>query len=101
LALVPGSRLGPCEISHHDGADFLVMELLDGETLAERLTRGPLPFAQTMRYGVEIAGALDTAHRRGIAHRDLTLRGATVSYEGPGHPDGKLRGPSGESSMLI
>ena len=51
--------------------DFLVMELLDGETLAQRLARGPLPFEEVARYGGEIADALDKAHRRGIVHRDL------------------------------
>ena len=59
------------DVGHHDGTDFLVMELLEGETLAERLTRGPLPPHQTMRYGVEIADALEAAHRQGIVHRDL------------------------------
>jgi serine/threonine protein kinase len=51
--------------------DFLVMELLEGEALAERLARGPLPLALALEYGKQIAEALDTAHRRGIVHRDL------------------------------
>jgi serine/threonine protein kinase len=50
---------------------FLVMELLEGDTLAIRLAKGPLSFDQTRRYGVEIAAALEAAHRRGIIHRDL------------------------------
>ena len=50
---------------------FLVMELLEGEPLADRLAKGPLPIEQTLRYGVEIADALDAAHRQGIVHRDL------------------------------
>jgi serine/threonine protein kinase len=53
------------------GLDYLVMELLEGETLAERLGKGPLPPAQALRFGVEIAEALGAAHRRGIVHRDL------------------------------
>ena len=53
------------DVGHHDGIDFLVMEYLEGETLAARLKRGPLPVAQALRYSVEIADALTTAHRRG------------------------------------
>lgn len=48
------------------------MELLEGETLADRIARGPLPLKDVMRYGVEIAEALDRAHRAGVVHRDLT-----------------------------
>ncbi len=51
--------------------DFLVMEFLDGETLAQRLERGPLPVAEALPIAVEMAEALDTAHRQGIVHRDL------------------------------
>jgi Tol biopolymer transport system component/predicted Ser/Thr protein kinase len=53
------------------GDDYLVMELLDGETLADRLARGPLPLADVLKYGAQIADALDRAHRAGIVHRDL------------------------------
>jgi Tol biopolymer transport system component/predicted Ser/Thr protein kinase len=53
------------------GDSYLVMELLDGETLADRLARGRLPIEQVLRYGIQIAGALDRAHRQGIVHRDL------------------------------
>ncbi len=59
------------DIGHHDGVDYLVMEYLEGETLADKLSRGPLPLTQVVRYGAEIAQALHHAHRRGIAHRDL------------------------------
>ena len=51
--------------------DFLVMEYLDGETLAERLAKGPLPLDRALQDATEIAGALDKAHRQGITHRDL------------------------------
>jgi serine/threonine protein kinase/Tol biopolymer transport system component len=54
-----------------DGATFLVMEHLEGESLAERISRGPVPFKQALRIGAEIAEALDAAHKRGIVHRDL------------------------------
>ena len=59
------------DIGHQDGTDYLVMELLDGETLADRLLKGPLPMEQALRIGIEIAGALDAAHKQGIVHRDL------------------------------
>jgi len=53
------------------GVDYLVMEYLEGETLAERLARGPLPLAETLRHAAEMTDALDRAHRQGIVHRDL------------------------------
>src|SRR5256884_470085 len=59
------------DVGHQDGTDFLVMEYLEGETLAKLLEKGPLPLAQVLKYGVEIADALDKAHRTGIVHRDL------------------------------
>src|SRR5262245_23592767 len=59
------------DVGNQDGVEYLVMEFLEGETLAERLLRGPLPADQTLRYGMEIADALDKAHRQGIVHRDL------------------------------
>jgi len=59
------------DVGHQDGTDFLVMEYLEGETLAKLLEKGPLPLAQVLKYGVEIADALDKAHRHGIVHRDL------------------------------
>ncbi len=59
------------DIGQHDGVDYLVMEYLEGEPLAERLSKGPLPIDQLLRYGVEIASALDQAHRHGVVHRDL------------------------------
>lgn len=59
------------DIGHQDGIDFLVMKYLEGETLAERLKKGPLPLDQVLKYAIEIADALDKAHRKGITHRDL------------------------------
>src|SRR5438874_10204041 len=59
------------DIGRQDGTDFLVMEYLEGETLAVRLTKGPLPLDQVLRSAIEIADALDKAHRKGITHRDL------------------------------
>ena len=59
------------DVGHQDGIDFLVMEYLEGETLAHRLKKGPLALAKVLRYAVQITDALDTAHRRGVIHRDL------------------------------
>jgi Tol biopolymer transport system component len=59
------------DVGHHGGLDYLVMELLEGETLASRLMKGPLPLEQTLQYAIQIAGALDKAHRTGMTHRDL------------------------------
>jgi Tol biopolymer transport system component/predicted Ser/Thr protein kinase len=53
------------------GENYLVMELLEGETLADRLARGAIPVEQTLRYAIEIAEALDRAHKAGVIHRDL------------------------------
>src|SRR5579872_6577007 len=51
---------------HQDDMDFLVMEYIEGETLAQRLVKGPLPVQQLLQYSIEIADALDKAHRKGI-----------------------------------
>ena len=59
------------DIGHQEGIDYLVMEILEGETLADALGRGPLPLDQLLRHGAAIADALDHAHRHGIVHRDL------------------------------
>ncbi len=59
------------DVGHQDGVEFLVMEHLEGESLAGRLERGALPLEQALRYGAETAEALDKAHRSGIVHRDL------------------------------
>jgi eukaryotic-like serine/threonine-protein kinase len=59
------------DIGHQDGVDYIVMECVEGESLAKRLEKGPLPIDQTLKYGAQIADALDKAHRSGIVHRDL------------------------------
>jgi len=59
------------DIGSQDGINYLVMECVEGETLAKRLEKGPLPLEQVVRIGAEVADALDRAHRSGIVHRDL------------------------------
>ena len=59
------------DVGHQDGTDYLVMEFLEGETLADRLRKGPLPIDQVLRYAIDICDGLDRAHRSGIIHRDL------------------------------
>ncbi|HYT23607.1 MAG TPA: protein kinase, partial [Candidatus Polarisedimenticolia bacterium] len=59
------------DVGHQDGMDYLVMECVEGETLARRLEKGPLPLEQVLKFGAQIADALDRAHRSGIVHRDL------------------------------
>src|SRR5499427_9207880 len=59
------------DIGSQDGVDYLVMECVEGETLASRLGKGLLPLEQVLKYGTQIADALDKAHRSGIVHRDL------------------------------
>ncbi len=59
------------DVGREGETDYLVMELLEGETLTDRLGRGALPMEQVLRFGIEIADALDKAHRQGIVHRDL------------------------------
>ena len=59
------------DVGRHDDLDFLVMELVQGDTLAARLARGALPLALVLQHALEIAGALIEAHRAGVVHRDL------------------------------
>ncbi len=70
------------DVGHQNGIDFLVMELLEGETLADRLKRGPLPVEQAVRIAIDIADALEKAHRQGIVHRDLKPGNVMVSKSG-------------------
>src|SRR5712691_5521545 len=59
------------DVGEQDGVDYLVMEYLEGETLADRLHKGPLPVDQVLKYGIEICEGLEKAHRSGVVHRDL------------------------------
>ena len=73
------------------------MEYLEGETLADRLEKGPLPLDQVLRYGAEIADALDKAHRHGIVHRDLkpgNVMLTEVGRQAPGLRPRQARAPA-------
>jgi serine/threonine protein kinase len=59
------------DVGHQDGTDYLVMEHIDGESLSQRLSKGPLSIEQLLRIGIQISEALEAAHRHGIIHRDL------------------------------
>jgi len=59
------------DVGHQDGTDYLVMEYLEGETLADRLRKGPLSLDQVLKYGIDICEGLENAHRTGVVHRDL------------------------------
>jgi len=66
----------------HGPVDYLVMEHIEGETLADRLLKGPLPIDQVLRHAAEIADALDRAHRHGVIHRDLKPQNVMLTKSG-------------------
>ena len=70
------------DVGRHDDIDFLVMEYLEGETLSTRLERGPLTPGQVLQSAVEIADALDRAHRHGVVHRDLKPSNIVLTESG-------------------
>ena len=73
---------GVYDVGHDNGVDYLVLEYLEGESLADRIAKGPLPIAQVLRYGIQIADALDRAHRAGIVHRDLKPGNIMITKSG-------------------
>src|SRR5207344_1232258 len=70
------------DVGREGETEYLVMELLEGETLSDRLLKGALPLEQTLRCGTEIADALDKAHRQGIVHRDLKPGNVMITKSG-------------------
>jgi serine/threonine protein kinase len=70
------------DVGRQDGVDFLVMEYVEGETLAARLARGPLPLEQALTYAIDLASAMDRAHRSGIVHRDIKPGNVMVTRAG-------------------
>ncbi len=90
------------DVGHQDGTDYLVMEYLEGETLADRLARGAVPTDQALRIGIEILQALDAAHRQGIVHRDLKPGNVMLTKSGVKLLDfglAKLAAPPPESAI--
>jgi serine/threonine protein kinase len=70
------------DIGHETGIDYLVMEFLEGETLSERLSQGPIPYDEMLRISNDIASGLDSAHQQGLIHRDLKPGNVMLSREG-------------------
>jgi len=70
------------EVEEYDGKPVIVMELLDGQTLTERMKAGPVPLNQVLQWGIEIADALDTAHTTGLIHRDIKPANLFITSRG-------------------
>jgi len=83
------------DIGSQDGTDYLVMELLDGETAAERIRKGALPLSEVLKIGAEVADALEFAHRAGIVHRDLKPANVMLTKSGAKLMDFGLAKPFG------
>ena len=88
------------DIGSQDGTDYLVMELLQGQTLAQRLEKGPLPLKQAFECGIEIAEALEKAHKNGIVHRDLKPGNIMLTKSGAKLLDFGLAKPTGGMAAM-
>src|SRR5437879_6200729 len=88
------------DLGREGGIDYLVMELVEGESLAERIARGPLAIGEVLRLGAEIADALDRAHRAGVVHRDLKPGNVMLSRSGAKLMDFGLARESRVGSVL-
>src|SRR5271168_4674591 len=89
------------DVGHQDGIDYLVMECVEGETLARRLEKGSLPLEQVVRYGTQMADALDKAHRRGVVHRDLKPSNIMLAPTGAKLLDFGLAKPSSPPASSV
>src|SRR5580692_3729732 len=89
------------DVGSQDGVDYLVMERLEGETLAKRLEKGPLPLEQVLKYAAQIADGLDTAHRSGVVHRDLKPGNLMLTPSGAKLLDFGLAKPTMEAVSLV
>src|ERR1700678_2006225 len=87
------------DVGHQDGVDFLVMEFLEGETLADRLKKGPLPTELVLKYGIEICEGLERAHKSGVVHRDLKPGNVMLTKTGAKLMDFGLAKASPASSL--
>ena len=88
------------DVGHQDGVDFLVMEHLEGENLAARINRGALPTEELLRIAIQIADALDKAHRQGLIHRDLKPANVMLTKSGAKLLDFGLARATGLASNL-
>jgi Tol biopolymer transport system component len=96
------------DVGSQDGISYLVMECVEGDTLAKRLEKGPLPLEQVLKYGMQIADALDRAHRSGVVHRDLkpgnimlTSSGAKLLDFGLAKPTAALAGVTALTAAVM
>src|SRR5579864_6413556 len=89
------------DIGKYQGQDFLVKELLQGESLADRLQKGALPLRQAMEYGAQIAEALECAHRAGVVHRDLKPGNVMLTASGVKLLDFGLAKPTATSAAAV
>ena len=91
------------DVGPEDGIDFLVMELIEGDTLADRLEQAPLPLDRALTYGIQICDALDKAHQEGVVHRDLKPGNVIITKSGAKLLDFGLAkmqsSPGGESDL--
>src|ERR1700724_3832597 len=88
------------DVGHQDGIVYLVMECIEGETLAKRLEKGPMPLEQILKYGMQLADALDKAHRSGVVHRDLKPGNIMLTPSGAKLLDLGLAKPATPVAML-
>src|SRR3989441_12236585 len=88
------------DAGQQDGIDYLVMECIEGETLSKRLEKGALPSEQVLKYGTQIADALDKAHRSGVVHRDLKPGNIMLTPTGAKLLDFGLAKPTGPLSSV-
>jgi eukaryotic-like serine/threonine-protein kinase len=88
------------DVGSQDGVDYIVMECVEGETLAKRLEKGPLPLEQVLKFGAQMADGLEKAHRAGIVHRDLKPGNIMLTSSGAKLLDFGLAKPAAQSASF-